>query len=257
MPLTDRQCGIPPTLVAALADVRDDKTPSDWCLAGLVGETSELALIGSGSGSTAALASHLNSNGMYYGLVRTTEQIDDSTTVKFVFISFVGDDIPVMRRAKVSFHCRRSPSYQSPCCRSPSCRSPSFPSPPGRSLPPPRVTQLSTFKGTVTEAYSPFHAELLNASSVQEVSAAAVSGLLQQMFGKATDVAGDVDKMRIGQRTVNVTQKNTRQVTNHAAQAQAISSPSELAEVTLLALTLTPCQSSQRAHCGRPASCRS
>ena len=60
---------------------------------------------------------------IYYGLVRTTETIDQTEAVKFVFISFLGEKVAPMRKAKIS-----------------------------------------TLKGTITEAFAPFHAELLNAS---------------------------------------------------------------------------------------------
>jgi hypothetical protein len=41
-------------------------------------------MVGSGEGGAEALAKHLTEDGVFYGLVRTTEQIDNSTTVSMV-----------------------------------------------------------------------------------------------------------------------------------------------------------------------------
>ena len=79
---------------------------------------------------------------IYYGLVRTTETIDQTEAVKFVFISFLGEKVAPMRKAKIS-----------------------------------------TLKGTITEAFAPFHAELLNASSRDEVTAPALAELLRRSQG--------------------------------------------------------------------------
>jgi hypothetical protein len=68
---------------ALIQQVRDDSTPTDWCLCGLNGgPTAALTVVGSGEGGAEALAKHLMEDGVFYGLVRTTEQIDNSTTVK-------------------------------------------------------------------------------------------------------------------------------------------------------------------------------
>lgn len=119
---------------------------------------------------------------MYYGLVRTTEQIDKSTTVKFVYITFIGENIGVMRRAKIS-----------------------------------------TFKGTVTKAFEPFHAEMLNATSVDEVNETAITDLLQQMFGNAVETpTASSGTMRIGQATLKITQKNEKQKANAFSDRQNV-----------------------------------
>jgi len=165
--LTAAQCDIPAALREAIADVRSDKSATNWCLAGFVGDSMALSVVGSGSGGVSQLREKLTQDGMYYGLVRTTEQIDSSSTVKFVYITFLGSAISVMRRAKIS-----------------------------------------TLKGTVTEAFEPFHAEMLNATSVEEVNDEALTALLHQMFGNAVEAGGDADTMRIGQSTVRITQKN-------------------------------------------------
>ena len=102
--MSDRQkLDIPDDLVASIADVRSDGSTTNWTLS--LFEKDALRLIGSGSGGADELSTQLTADGVYYGLVRTTEQIDKSTTVKFVFISFLGENLGVMKKAKMStFH---------------------------------------------------------------------------------------------------------------------------------------------------------
>jgi len=136
--LRGQQLEVPAELTAAIAAVRNNASPEDWCLATYADSQGfTLQAAGSGTGGAAALAAQLTPSNVYYGLVRTTDTIDASVTVKFVFISFIGAEVSVMRKAKIS-----------------------------------------TFKGTVTETFSPFHAEMLNATSPDEVSAQAVDALV-------------------------------------------------------------------------------
>ena len=48
------------------------------------------------------LAAQLRDDNVYYGLVRTYEQIDATRAVKFVFLSFVGEGVAAMKKAKIS-----------------------------------------------------------------------------------------------------------------------------------------------------------
>ena len=52
--------------------------------------------------AVACVSALLAAEGVYYGLVRTTETIDASVTVKFVFVSFIGESVAPMRKAKIS-----------------------------------------------------------------------------------------------------------------------------------------------------------
>lgn len=91
---------MPQQLLDAIADVRNDVKPTDWVLS-VLGEDG-LRLVGSGSGGVTALAASLDASSVFYGLVRTTDVIDKSVTVKFVFLSFIGSAVPPMKRARVS-----------------------------------------------------------------------------------------------------------------------------------------------------------
>jgi hypothetical protein len=100
--LRAQEIEVPADLTAAIAAVRNNASPEDWCLATYADSQGfALQLAGSGTGGAAALAAALAPSNVYYGLVRTTDTIDASVTVKFVFISFIGADVPVMRKAKL------------------------------------------------------------------------------------------------------------------------------------------------------------
>jgi hypothetical protein len=96
----DKQAGI-----AALKDVRDNTTPTNWALFSYEGPKSEkVVLVGTGTGGVEEFVSNLNDNMIGYGLIRKEEQIDDSLTIKFAGIMWLGDNVPRMQKAKTSVH---------------------------------------------------------------------------------------------------------------------------------------------------------
>ena len=88
-----------------------------------------LRVVGCGSGGVNELREKLAQDNIFFGLVRTTETIDQTVAVKFVAISFIGEAIGVMRKALIS-----------------------------------------TLRGDITAAFDPFHCELLNVSTKEEVT---------------------------------------------------------------------------------------
>jgi len=89
----------------AIADVRNDKTSTNWVLVSYQGENSnDVGLLGKGDGGVNELISFLNDKIVAHGLVRVTEQFDNSTTVKFVYINWVGEGIHRMLRARLGTH---------------------------------------------------------------------------------------------------------------------------------------------------------
>ena len=123
--------------------MEENASPVDWCLCAYEAEPGlGIVMVGSGEGGAAALAANLLDDNIYYGLVRTTEQIDKTMAVRFVFVSYIGEGVKPMRKAK-----------------------------------------MSTFKGTVTAFFEPFHAEILNATSKAEVTAEAMTEMLKRTDG--------------------------------------------------------------------------
>ena len=71
-----------------LSEVRADSSEVTWLLAYFENSNikSPLKMLASGSGDTNELSSHLEYDQAAYGIYRTTDVIDDITTVKFVYI---------------------------------------------------------------------------------------------------------------------------------------------------------------------------
>ena len=63
-----------------------------------------LTLVGTGSGGVAELKQHLKDDIVGYALVRLIEVVDQSETVKFCFVNWVGKNINRMQRANLGTH---------------------------------------------------------------------------------------------------------------------------------------------------------
>ena len=63
-----------------------------------------IQLVGYGSGGVEEMKSHLTSTSCYYGIIRVSETIDESVTVKFVYFKYLGKDIKSMFKAKITVH---------------------------------------------------------------------------------------------------------------------------------------------------------
>jgi len=89
----------------AIADVRNDGTATNWVLLSYQGEnTNNVALLGKGDGGVAELIGQLQDDNVGYGLLRLVERRDDSDTVKFVYIRWIGEGIHRMLRARLGTH---------------------------------------------------------------------------------------------------------------------------------------------------------
>ena len=159
---------IPEELAGAVLDVRTNDSPTNWCLCGydFTQPGMALVMIGSGTGGIAELASKLSSDSAYYGFARTTDNVDEKVQGAVKFVF-------------ITFL--------------------------GENVSPMKKGKLTTLKGTVTESFEPFHVELLNATSPEEVTETAVHELIAIQFGNVRAVASD-GHMRIGQKTIKVSQ---------------------------------------------------
>jgi len=89
----------------AIKSVRNDGHPNDWCLVTYTApKSSTLKLHGAGQGGLDELRSHLKDDVVMYGLVRTTDRIDDTVAVKFCFVDWRGEQINRMQRANLGVH---------------------------------------------------------------------------------------------------------------------------------------------------------
>ena len=78
-----------PDVGAAIAEVRDDVTPTTWVVVGY-GDDGDikkpLSVIAKGTGDIDALKQHFDDAQAMYALYRTSDTYDDIQTVKFVYI---------------------------------------------------------------------------------------------------------------------------------------------------------------------------
>jgi hypothetical protein len=89
---------------ASIKAVRDDKDPTDWMLMGYEGNTNTLKLVATGQGDLDELVTHLKDDQILYGLYRTTDTIDNTVAVKFVLIIWIGESVPIIRKARIATH---------------------------------------------------------------------------------------------------------------------------------------------------------
>jgi len=88
----------------AIKAVRSDADDTDWCLIGYEASNNKVILQGTGSDGLDELITHLKDDQVHYGLYRTTDTVDNTVAVKFVFICWVGEKLPIMRKARVTTH---------------------------------------------------------------------------------------------------------------------------------------------------------
>jgi len=91
-------------VISAIEEVRSNV--HTWCLAGYHDTESadSIVLISKGNGDVEELKQHLNDNIVAYGLIRKNEKIDNSITVKFCYVRWIGPNIPRMQKAKLGVH---------------------------------------------------------------------------------------------------------------------------------------------------------
>jgi len=85
---------------AAIAEVRNDECPTFWAIFGTDKATGGARLLGKGVEAD-EMYSLLTDKVVAWVLLRRTLKIDDSETTKFVFINWIGDNIPRMLRARL------------------------------------------------------------------------------------------------------------------------------------------------------------
>ena len=78
-----------PDVADAIAEVRDDVTPTTWVVVGY-GDDGDikkpLSVVAKGTGDIDALKQHFDDAQAMYALYRTSDTYDDIQTVKFVYI---------------------------------------------------------------------------------------------------------------------------------------------------------------------------
>jgi len=89
---------------AVLSEVRNSSSSTDYVLLGYEGETDDLSLVSSGSGGLPSVIEKLSPDVVLYGLFRLTEKIDNLTTAKLVLLTWIGEQVKVIRKARITTH---------------------------------------------------------------------------------------------------------------------------------------------------------
>jgi len=92
-----------PELKQAYEDVRSDASETSWVVYGYEGNN-KIVKKASGTGTLDELKGSLEDDQVQYGYLRVTSGDSESKRAKFVFISWVGEKVGPLKRAKVSVH---------------------------------------------------------------------------------------------------------------------------------------------------------
>ncbi|XP_025114512.1 uncharacterized protein LOC112576354 isoform X2 [Pomacea canaliculata] len=98
--------GVEDEVLAQVAAVCNDANPVSWLVAGYKDNNPKgpIVVVGSGEGGLGEVTSLLDPAVPMYAFYRVTDKVDDITTVKFVYIVWIGESTKPMTRAKISTH---------------------------------------------------------------------------------------------------------------------------------------------------------
>ena len=73
-------------------------------LFGYEGQSNVIVVVGTGEGGIEEMKQHLKPDSINYGIVRVYDCYDGHTTTKFVLILWVGEQVKIMRKARITTH---------------------------------------------------------------------------------------------------------------------------------------------------------
>lgn len=92
-----------PAIYEAIEDVRDDSTDTDWVALGYASKT-KIAVIATGSSGHAGLMDVCTETATLFCLLRMVDGDQESRRIKFIGLTFVGEDVGGMQRGRVATH---------------------------------------------------------------------------------------------------------------------------------------------------------
>eukprot|EP00730_Choanoeca_flexa_P002983 TRINITY_DN11251_c0_g1_i5.p1 TRINITY_DN11251_c0_g1~~TRINITY_DN11251_c0_g1_i5.p1 ORF type:complete len:616 (+),score=200.94 TRINITY_DN11251_c0_g1_i5:85-1932(+) len=92
-----------PQIREIIEDVRSDATETNWCAIGYAGKA-KLEYSGSGTGGHAELMEFLDDSKVHFCLLRMSDGDRESMRIKFVALTFVGENVGGMARGRVGVH---------------------------------------------------------------------------------------------------------------------------------------------------------
>lgn len=90
----------------AIAEVRSDETQIDWCVGSYAENNAKkpIVLTGKGTDGLKGMVDLLKNDVVAYAFLRVQDEVDGISTVKFVFIQWVGENVKPMTKGKISTH---------------------------------------------------------------------------------------------------------------------------------------------------------
>jgi len=87
----------------AIASLRKDGAGVDWVIFTYPKDSKDhIELLGSGSDGFNGMIQHVNEDNCYYCLLRVNEKIDESATIKFVYIKYLGQNVKPMQKGRIN-----------------------------------------------------------------------------------------------------------------------------------------------------------
>jgi len=91
-----------PELAEVYQEIRKDSSDTNWCCFGYDGN--KIVLQNKGSGGLNELANSFQDDQCQYAYLRVVSGDQESRRTKFVFLSWCGDGVGALKRAKMSVH---------------------------------------------------------------------------------------------------------------------------------------------------------
>jgi hypothetical protein len=92
-----------PRIKEAYADVRNDKTETNWAVFKYEGKK-KIVFGGKGNGDLSELAEQFNDDEAAFAFLRVTTGDEESKRAKFVLVSWCGEKVGALARANMSVH---------------------------------------------------------------------------------------------------------------------------------------------------------
>ena len=94
-----------PALADAYRAVMNDNDPSNWAIIGYSADGKALRIVATGSGDYNEFVQAISVKGeVLFGYVRVTSGDSESKRAKFVFVSWIGEGVGALKKARVSVH---------------------------------------------------------------------------------------------------------------------------------------------------------
>ncbi|KAK5575357.1 hypothetical protein RB653_010616 [Dictyostelium firmibasis] len=86
----------------AVKSVHKTDSPTNWLLVGYDGSPDKIKLLSTGTKGINELIEHFDDSSMVYAILRVVDHVDNIPTDRFLYITFIGDNVKAIEKAKYS-----------------------------------------------------------------------------------------------------------------------------------------------------------